>query len=81
MAATYTLSLELKRKESQGFLFSVKVKEILGKSLNTFDVLNSLILGFAIGFKGVEAVFNYSDLVANPQEFMLSTRGVLKEVL
>ena len=32
LAAAYTLSLELKRKESQGFLFSVKVKEIIGKS-------------------------------------------------
>ena len=78
LAAAYTLSLELKRKESQGFLFSVKVKEIIGKSLNTFDVLNSLILGFVIGFKGVEAVFNYSDLVANPQEFILSTRGSIE---
>ena len=78
LAAAYTLSLELKRKESQGFLFSVKVKEILGKSLNTFDVLNSLILGFVIGFKSVEAVFNYSDLVANPQEFILSTRGSIE---
>ncbi|MAU36740.1 MAG: diacylglyceryl transferase [Flavobacteriales bacterium] len=78
LAAAYTLSLELKRKESQGFLFSVKVKEIIGKSLNTFDVLNSLILGFIIGFKGVEAVFNYSDLVANPQEFILSTRGSIE---
>ena len=75
LAAAYTLSLELKRKESEGFLFSVKVKEIIGKSLNTYDVLNSLILGFVVGFKGVEAVFNYSDLVANPQEFILSTRG------
>ena len=27
LAAAYTLSLELKRKESQGFLFSVKVKK------------------------------------------------------
>ncbi len=78
LAAAYTLSLELKRKESQGFLFSVKVKEIIGKSLNTFDVSNSLILGFVIGFKGVEAVFNYSDLVANPQEFILSTRGSIE---
>ena len=78
LAAAYTLSLELKRKESEGFLFSVKVKETIGKSLNSYDVLNSLMLGFVIGFKGVEAIFNYSDLVANPQEFILSTRGSIE---
>ena len=43
--------LRIKAKESQGFLFSVKVKEIIGKSLNTFDVLNSLILGFVVDLK------------------------------
>ncbi len=75
LAASWLLSLELKRKEKDGILESSKVKELIGKGITKSEILSSLITGFLIGFKGVEAIFNYADLVANPQEFILSSRG------
>ena len=77
LAAAWVITLELKRKESEGFLSAVKVKEIIGKKLSAQEIISSVLVGFGIGFKGVEALFNYSDLVANPQDFILSTRGNL----
>ena len=77
LAASWLLLLELKRKEKQGIVASTKVKQLIGKGITKSDILSSLISGFLIGFKGVEAVFNYGDLVANPQTFILSSKGHL----
>ena len=77
LAASYVITKELKRKEEEGFLNSSIVKITIGKSLSTYELLSSLFSGFLIGFKLIEAVFHYTDLVANPQEFILSTRGSL----
>ena len=77
LAASWTLFLELKRKEKEGIIKSSKVKELLGKGLTFSDILSALFFGFLIGFKGVEAIFHYSDLVANPQGFILSSKGHL----
>ncbi|MEC8852808.1 MAG: prolipoprotein diacylglyceryl transferase family protein, partial [Bacteroidota bacterium] len=77
LAASWTLFLELKRKEKEGIIKSSKVKELLGKGLTFSDIFSALFFGFLIGFKGVEAIFHYSDLVANPQGFILSSKGHL----
>ena len=77
LAASYVITKELKRKEEEGFLYPSIVKRTIGKSLNTYEILSSLISGFLIGFKLIEAIFHYTDLVANPQDFILSTRGSL----
>ena len=75
LSAAWIVSLELKRKESEGFLSVFMVKEIVGKRLSMQEIASSLLVGFGIGFKSTEALFHYSDLVANPQSFILSTRG------
>ncbi|MEE2700049.1 MAG: prolipoprotein diacylglyceryl transferase family protein [Bacteroidota bacterium] len=77
LAASWLLLLELKRKEKQGVVASSKVKQLIGQGITKSEILSSLISGFLIGFKGVEAVFSYADLVANPQAFILSSRGHL----
>ena len=77
LAASWILFLELKRKEKEGIIKSSKVKELLGKGLTFSDIFSALFFGFLIGFKGVEAIFHYSDLVANPQGFILSSKGHL----
>ena len=77
LAASYVITKELKRKEEEGFLNSRIVTTMIGKPLSTYELLSSLISGFLIGFKLIEAFFNYSDLVANPQDFILSFRGNL----
>ena len=75
LAASYVITKELKRKEKEGHLSATTVKETIGKSLSIAEIASSLITGFFIGFKFIEAIFNYADLVANPQDFILSTRG------
>lgn len=75
IAAAYTLSLELKRKEKEGFLSITKTKILIGKGLSSTDILSSLFFGFLIGFKLLEAIFYYDELVADPQGFILSSRG------
>ena len=75
LAASYVITKELKRKEKEGYLSATTVKETIGKSLSIAEIASSLITGFFIGFKFIEAIFHYADLVANPQDFILSTRG------
>ena len=75
--ASWVISNELKRKEKEGFLSSTKVNEIIGKSLTISEIISSLLTGFFIGFKFIEALFHYTDLVNNPQDFILSSRGNL----
>ena len=77
IAASWVISFELKRKEKEGFLSTSTRKEQIGLSLTPNEIINSIITGFIIGFKGIEALFNYADLVNNPQDFILSTRGHL----
>ena len=75
LAASYVITKELKRKEKEGHLSTSILKETIGKPLSTYEILSSLVIGFFIGFKFIEAIFHYADLVANPQDFILSTRG------
>ena len=75
LAAGWTVSIELKRKESEGLLSAVQVKEVIGKKFSLQEIISALIIGFLIGFKGFEALLYYGDLVENPQEFILSLRG------
>ena len=75
IAAAYVIKLELERKEKQGLISSLKVDKVIGKKLSTSEIIISLITGFFIGFKIVEAVLFYDDLVADPQSFILSARG------
>ena len=77
LAASYIITKELKRKEKEGHLSVSIIKETIGKSLSIYEILSSLITGFFLGFKLIEAVFHYSDLVSNPQDFILSIRGNL----
>ena len=75
IAASYVVAKELKRKEKEGHLSPTTSKVVIGKKLTITEIFSSLITGFFIGFKLIEAVFYYADLVANPQDFILSTRG------
>ena len=77
LAASWLLLLELKRKEKEGLMLSSRVKTLIGKGLTISEISSAIFFGFLIGFKGIEAIFHYGDLVANPQGFILSLRGHL----
>ncbi len=71
----YIISSELKRKENEGVINKIKNKRLIGKRITIKELISSLIAGFLIGFKILEAIFYYNDYVANPQDFILSSRG------
>jgi prolipoprotein diacylglyceryl transferase len=73
--AAVTLSIELKRKENLGLIMPVEMLFKKGYPVSPAELFSSALIGFLIGFKIIEAVFNYSDLIENPQEFILSLRG------
>ena len=72
LAASYTIILELKRKEKEGLISSKIKQRYIGKGLSLTERISAIIGGFIIGFKGIEAVFHYQELVFNPQNFILS---------
>lgn len=69
------LSIEFKRKEREGLLHKITRREKIGEAAKPTALLMSAIGGFLVGFKALEAILHYSDFVANPQIFILSTRG------
>ena len=75
LVGSYFISKELKRKEKEGHLSATTIKVIIGKKLTVTEIASSLITGFVVGFKLIEAIFYYAELVDNPQDFILSTRG------
>lgn len=77
LIAAYFFTKELKRKESLGWIQSKEQEIVIGQKASISELLSNAILGFLIGFKLLEIFFNYSDLVANPQAFILSSRGNL----
>lgn len=75
LIAAYLFTLELKRKEKLGWLKSQIVEIKIGEKASTAELASNALIGFIIGYKLLEIFLNYSDLVADPQEFILSTRG------
>ena len=71
----WIISKELKRKEQEGLLQSIKQKVLIGEGITKIEILTSGIGGFLAGFKLIHAFTHYDDLVHNPQEFILSTQG------
>ena len=71
----WIISKELKRKEQEGLLQSIKKKVLIGEGITKIEILTSGIGGFLAGFKLIHAFTHYDDLVHNPQEFILSTQG------
>ena len=77
LAAAYLFANELKRKESLAWLKAIKVKKKIGEKASTSDLALNALSGFLVGFKLVEIILNYSEMVENPQEFIFSSRGNL----
>ncbi len=73
--AAWTLALELRRKEKLGLIHAVPKKITVGEGASISDLVINGIIGFALGFKIVEMIFHYQDLIDDPQSFILSARG------
>jgi prolipoprotein diacylglyceryltransferase len=76
--AGYTVfTKETQRKEKEGLIRPYKRTVILGKPASTSELILNGIIGFLVGYKLVYAFFNYSELVQDPQSFLLSAKGNL----
>jgi phosphatidylglycerol:prolipoprotein diacylglycerol transferase len=73
LAANWVMTLELKRREKTGELKPIE-KPVAALNPVTEYITNGII-GFLFGFKILYMVFNFSDIAANPQAFILSGEG------
>lgn len=80
-AAYITTQAELKRKEKNGLLKPQLKKIIRNKPVSSADILVSMLLGALVGYKLLDMVLKYAELVKNPQAFILSARGHLAGAL
>ena len=77
LGASWMLALELKRKEKEGLIKPFIQERIIGLAATPWQLISAALVGFLIGYKLLDAALHYSDFVANPQGFILSTDGHL----
>ncbi|MCB9190562.1 MAG: prolipoprotein diacylglyceryl transferase [Flavobacteriales bacterium] len=77
LAASMDLKSELKRKEEQGLLQSVKKNVWRGVKSSMLEKLTSALIGFAIGYKFLALITDFDTASLNPQAFILSSEGSL----
>ena len=75
ITGAYFITLEFKRKEKEGLINKIKQKKLIGEGVTRSEWISSILGGFIVGFKLVEAIFDYESLVLNPQDFIISTKG------
>lgn len=75
MAAYWAFVQEFKRREKLGEIYPFEKTITIGQPLSMAEIVGNGIFGFIIGYKLLDAVFNYNALVADTQAFFLSTRG------
>lgn len=74
-AGYWALSQEFKRKEKLGLVHPFTRDVKIGEPASFQELALNGIFGFLVGYKLLEGLLNYSDFVANPQTFILSTSG------
>ena len=74
-AGYWALSQEFKRKEKLGLVLPFTREIKVGEPASTQEIAFNGIFGFLVGYKLLDGLLNYSAFVANPQSFILSSRG------
>ena len=77
LLAAWTLSMELKRKESLGLLHPLNRKMMVGKPAAMDEYFWNGVFGFIIGSKIFYAICNSNDFFSDPQAALLSLKGNL----
>jgi len=73
--ASWTLGMELRRKEGLGLLQTVTRKVTVGLPATPGELIYSGVLGFLLGWKGLHLILNFTASTADPQSFLLSGQG------
>ena len=71
----WAFSQEFKRKEKLGYIHPFERTVTIGKPASAEELLANGFFGFILGFKLVDAVLNYHQLLDDTQGFILSLRG------
>lgn len=75
LAAYWATASELKRKESLGLILPTTKLVKLHQPKSIQDYVIQILFGVLIGYKVLEMILHYNDLLADTQGFLLSTRG------
>ena len=76
LAAAGIVTIELRRKQGQGYLSYTEEKILVGAPASIMDLALNAIIGFLFGYKIIGA-FLMSNALSDPQSFILSTKGNL----
>ena len=74
LLAAWIISLELRRKEKQGFLLPREEMIEVGKPASLFDLITNGFIGFFFGYKFLGLLFSKPETI-NPQEYIFSAEG------
>lgn len=66
---------EFNRKEKLGYVHPFEKTVTVGAPISTVELIGNGLFGFLLGYKLVDMIFHFSDLVADTQGFILSLRG------
>jgi phosphatidylglycerol:prolipoprotein diacylglycerol transferase len=75
MGGYWAFLQEFNRKEKQGIIHRFPKTIVVGGQASITELVGNGIFGFILGFKLLDSVMHYHDLLDNPQDFILSGRG------
>ena len=75
LLGSWTLGLELSRKEKSGLLIPLKKSIITGLPANASELFWNGLFGFLLGYKIIYAFLNTDEFFKNPQHIILSLKG------
>lgn len=75
LAAAWTISQELKRKEKEGLLSPEYTTIEVGKPATAMELFWSALLGFLLGFKFGGIFGNAAEIAPNPMGYLFSANG------
>lgn len=75
VAAYWAFTQEFKRKEQLGVIKTFKKTVTIGAPASVAELAGNGVFGFILGYKLVDCILNYHQLLDDTQGFLLSTRG------
>src|ERR1700744_821369 len=75
LGAYWAFSEEFKRKEKLGYIHPFEKTVTIGKPASIEELLSNGFFGFLLGYKIVDSIVNYHQLLDDTQGFILSLRG------
>lgn len=75
LAAYWAFEKEFKRKEKLGYIHPFEKTITIGKPASIEELIGNGLFGFIIGYKIIDAIINYNQLLNDTQGFILSLRG------